>query len=119
MTFSFYEYAKDLSTAILSFAIAMFGIVAMVATLVYGLNHPGPKSYLKKYGIEFAVLWMWCIILLSFTGLISILGFAKTELINLTFLLKVLIGLFAASFTQSLMTIFVGLMILVKSNHAQ
>lgn len=119
ITFSFYEYFKDLSTAILSFSIAMFGIIAMVVTLVYGLNLPGPKSYLKKFGTEYAFLWGSCIALLTFAGFISLLGFAKTELVTVTVLLKILIWIFISSFLQSLITIFVSMRILIKSNHAQ
>lgn len=119
LTFSFYVNSKDLSTAILSFSIAMFGIIAMVVTLVYGLNSPGPKSYLRKFGIEYAFLWGSCIVLLTMAGFISLLGFAKTELLALTILLKVLVWFFITGFLQSLMTIFVSMMVLIKSNHVQ
>lgn len=119
ITFSFYFNSKDLSTAILSFAIAMFGIVAMVVTLVYGLNSPGPKSYLRKFGFEYALLWGSCIVLLTMAGFVSLLGFAKTEIIAMKFLLKLLVWFFITGFLQSLMTIFVSMMVLIKSNHAQ
>lgn len=91
----------------------------MVVTLVYGLNSPGPKSYLRKFGIEYAFLWGSCIVLLTMAGFISLLGFAKTELLALTILLKVLVWFFITGFLQSLMTIFVSMMVLIKSNHVQ
>ncbi|HFX6520165.1 hypothetical protein ABTB00_17720 [Acinetobacter baumannii] len=115
-TFSFYTNAKDLATALLSYSIAMFGIVAMIVTLVYGLSKPGVNNYRRKFGVAFACLWVSCLIYLSLAGFLSILGFAKTEAIHLTILLKFFVGLFIASFLQSVLTIFVGINVLVNSN---
>jgi hypothetical protein len=116
LTFSFHKNAKDFSTALLSYSVAMFGIVAMIVTLIYGLSKPGVNNYRKKYGVHFASLWISCLIYLSLTGFLSVLGFAKTEAIHLSMLLKLFVGLFIASFIQSLLTIFVGIGILVNSN---
>lgn len=106
----------ELSTALLSYSIAMFGIVAMIITLVYGLSKPGVSNYRKKFGIEFASLWMSCIIYLALTGFFSLLGFAKTETMYVSLLIKIFVVLFIASFIQSIVTIFVGIAVLVNSN---
>lgn len=116
LTFSFHKNAKDLATALLSYSIAMFGIVAMIVTLVYGLSQPGVNNYRKKFGVAFACLWVSCLIYLSLAGFLSILGFAKTEAIHLALLLKLFVGLFIASFLQSVFTIFVGINVLINSN---
>jgi hypothetical protein len=116
ITISFLTNAKDLATALLSYSIAMFGIVAMIVTLVYGLSKPGVSNYRKKFGVQFACLWVFCIIYLSLTGLLSILGFAKTDIYYLSILVKIFLVLFIASFIQSIATIFVGIAILINSN---
>ncbi|WP_228200220.1 hypothetical protein [Acinetobacter tianfuensis] len=116
ITISFFTNAKDLATALLSYAIAMFGIVAMIITLVYGLSKPGVSNYRKKFGVQFALLWIFCIIYLSLTGLLSILGFAKIDIMYLSILIKIFLVLFISSFIQSIITIFIGIAILINSN---
>ncbi|RKG29748.1 hypothetical protein D7V32_13650 [Acinetobacter tianfuensis] len=94
----------------------MFGIVAMIITLVYGLSKPGVSNYRKKFGVQFALLWIFCIIYLSLTGLLSILGFAKIDIMYLSILIKIFLVLFISSFIQSIITIFIGIAILINSN---
>jgi len=44
--FSFYINKKDLGIALLAYSIAMFGIVATISTIVYGLEKIAAKNYL-------------------------------------------------------------------------
>ena len=71
--FSFYINKKDLGIALLAYSIAMFGIVATISTIVYGLEKIAAKNYLQDFGEYYLSSWFLAILYLILVCVTSVL----------------------------------------------
>lgn len=115
LIFSFYPYKKDLGIALLAYSIAMFGIVATVSTIVYGLEKIAAKNYLDDFGDYYLSSWLLALIYLIFVCVISVLLIATISNLDVTrWLIRLVMFLFVASLVQSLSSLWTGMKVLRK-----
>ncbi len=113
--FSFYEYKKDLGVALLAYSIAMFGIVATVSTIVYGLEKIAAKNYLHDFGKYYFSSWCLAILYLILVCISSVLLIATISNLEVTkWLIRIVMFFFIASLFQALSSLWTGMRVLRK-----
>ena len=113
LIFSFYEHKKDLGVSLLAYSIAMFGIVATVSTIVYGLEKIAAKEYLKDFGSYYLSSWLLALIYLVLLCIISVLLIATISEVQVTkWIIRILMFLFITSLIQALFSLWTGMKIL-------
>lgn len=113
--FSFYEYKKDLGVALLAYSIAMFGIVATVSTIVYGLEKIAAKNYLHDFGKYYFSSWCLAILYLILVCISSVLLIATISNLEVTkWLIRLVMFFFIASLFQALSSLWTGMKVLRK-----
>lgn len=113
--FSFYEYKKDLGVALLAYSIAMFGIVATISTIVYGLEKISAKNYLNDFGKYYFSSWCLAILYLILVCISSVLLIATISNLEVTkWLIRLVMFLFIASLFQALSSLWTGMKVLRK-----
>lgn len=113
--FSFYEYKKDLGVALLAYSIAMFGIVATVSTIVYGLEKIAAKNYLHDFGKYYFSSWCLAILYLILVCISSVLLIATiSNLEVIKWLIRLVMFFFIASLFQALSSLWTGMKVLRK-----
>ncbi|MCL6237629.1 MULTISPECIES: hypothetical protein [Acinetobacter] len=113
--FSFYINKKDLGIALLAYSIAMFGIVATISTIVYGLEKIAVKDYLQDFGPYYLSSWFLAILYLILVCITSVLLIATISEIEVTkWLIRIVIFFFIASLVQALSSLWTGMKILRK-----
>ncbi|MDM1329673.1 hypothetical protein [Acinetobacter indicus] len=113
--FSFYEYKKDLGVALLAYSIAMFGIVATISTIVYGLEKIAAKNYLHDFGKYYFSSWCLAILYLILVCISSVLLIATISNLEVTkWLIRLVMFFFIASLFQALSSLWTGMKVLRK-----
>ena len=113
--FSLYEYKKDLGVALLAYSIAMFGIVATVSTIVYGLEKIAAKNYLHDFGKYYFSSWCLAILYLILVCISSVLLIATISNLEVTkWLIRLVMFFFIASLFQALSSLWTGMKVLRK-----
>ena len=113
--FSFYEYKKDLGVALLAYSIAMFGIVATISTIVYGLEKIAAKNYLYDFGKYYFSSWCLAILYLILVCISSVLLIATISNLEVTkWLIRLVMFFFIASLFQALSSLWTGMKVLRK-----
>ncbi len=113
-TLSFFLYKKDLGVAMLAYSVALFGIVATISTVIYGLNNIATKKYLDDYGDYYCSSWLIALIYLMLTAFTSVLLLATTSDNVVIWILRLTLFLFIASLIQSLLAMWTGINLLKK-----
>lgn len=114
--FSFYINKKDLGIALLAYSIAMFGIVATISTIVYGLEKIAAKNYLQDFGEYYLSSWFLAILYLILVCVTSVLLIATISNIEVTkWLIRFVMFFFIASLIQALSSLWTGMKVLRKS----
>jgi len=113
--FSFYINKKDLGIALLAYSIAMFGIVATISTIVYGLEKIAAKNYLQDFGEYYLSSWFLAILYLILVCVTSVLLIATISNIEVTkWLIRFVMFFFIASLIQALSSLWTGMKVLRK-----
>lgn len=113
--FSFYLHKKDLGIALLTYSIAMFGIVATISTIVYGLEKIAAKKYLQDFGSYYLSTWCLAILYLILVCITSVLLIATMSNIEVTkWLIRIVMFCFVASLFQASSSLWTGMRILRK-----
>lgn len=113
--FSFYLNKKDLGVALLAYSIAMFGIVATISTIVYGLEKIAAKNYLYDFGSYYLSTWCLAIFYLILVCITSVLLIATMSNIEVTkWLLRIVMFFFVTSLFQALLNLWTGMKVLRK-----
>lgn len=113
--FSFYINKKDLGIALLAYSIAMFGIVATISTIVYGLEKIAAKNYLQDFGEYYLSSWFLAILYLILVCITSVLLIATISNIEVTkWLIRFVMFFFIASLIQALSSLWTGMKVLRK-----
>ena len=116
---SLFENRFNIASALLGYALGMFGIVATVITLVYGLSgRVGADTFLRHYGKVYTWMWSTALLFIIFTAFGALLSFATGKAIHNVWMLRITVYWFLVSFLQSLMVIWVGIMALKHADHA-
>jgi len=116
-----FKEAASLSGALLGYSLGMMGIVATVVALFYGLSHDraGYRNFCNKgYSDVYSWIWTAAIVFLAMTAFTSILSFSRVTIPHVGNFLRVSIYFFMVSFLQSIVAIWVGIMVLKNSNNA-
>lgn len=111
---SFFYNKKDLGIALLAYSIALFGIVATISTIVYGLEKISAKKYLNDFGCYYYSSWLLALIYLVLTAFTSIMLLATSQVEVLIWIIRVTMFLFMVSLIQSLFSMWTGIQLLRK-----
>ena len=98
----------------LAYSVALFGIVATISTVIYGLNNIATKKYLDDYGDYYCSSWLIALIYLMLTAFTSVLLLATTSDNVVIWILRLTLFLFIASLIQSLLAMWTGINLLKK-----
>lgn len=113
--FSFYINKKDLGIALLAYSIVMFGIVATISTIVYGLEKIAAKNYLQDFGEYYLSSWFLAILYLILVCVTSVLLIATISNVEVTkWLIRFVMFFFIASLIQALSSLWTGMKVLRK-----
>lgn len=93
---------------------ALFGIVATISTIIYGLEKISAKKYLNDYGAYYYSSWLLALIYLVLTAFTSILLLANTNMEIIIWIVRAAIFLFMVSLIQSLFSMWTGIQLMKK-----